>query len=63
MQIQLTPENAEFVAVASADSYRTPDQVTNDIIDTYRTAVAMVPIIPPPDPRDAIDDWDPTAAD
>lgn len=60
MQIQLTPENAAFIASEAADSYCPPDRVVNDIIAVYKVASAMLPIIPPPTAdRDAIDDWEP----
>jgi len=62
MQIQLNPEHAAMIAAQSSAVNRSPDEVVGDILDIYKVAMAMVPIIEPPDPRDVVDSWDPNVA-
>jgi len=62
MQIQLSPEHAALVQSQSEAVGRTPTEVVGDILDLYSIASQMAPIIPPPDPRDVVDSWDPNVA-
>ena len=62
MQIQLNPDHAAMITAQSSAVNRSPDEVVGDILDLYSIASQMAPIIPPPDPRDVVDSWDPNVA-